>query len=304
MTKRLAASFVDLVYNATLKSFWRRKALARFLRQVGVADKFLAAWSKDESKRDLLDRLFAKLPEVRDGQNVIMTIARDLAEQDTFPDLTGWEDSELKVNAAREAVGRLRAALQKVDAQILSDKERQAAQKRIRRLREEGRRARESLQSLDERLKVLATQLGSQQAGYAFQDWFYDLMDHHEVINRRPYCHAGRQIDGSITISGTTYLVELKFTRLQADVTDIDSFYNKVIRMADNTMGIMCSISGYSAVAIAQASGAKTPLLLLDHSHLYYDLSGAVGFAEIVDRVRRHASQTGESYLAIGALVG
>ena len=304
MTQRLAASFVDLVYNATLKSFWRRQALARFLRQVGVAGTFLGAWSKDESKRDLLDRLFAKLPHINSGQKVIMTIARDLAGQDAFPDLVGWEDSGLKIEAARKAVDQLRAALRKIDDQILSDKERQAAQKRIRRIREEDRRTRESLQSLDERLKLLSTQLGSQQAGYDFQDWFYDLMDHHEVINRRPYCHDGRQIDGSITISGTTYLVELKFTREQAGATDIDSLYNKVIRKADNTMGIMCSISGYSSVAISEASGPKTPLLLLDHSHLYYDLSGTVGFAEIVDRVRRHASQTGESYLAGGALGG
>ena len=52
MAKRLASSFVNLVYTAILKSFWRKKALWRFLRQVGIAETFLATWGNDESKRE------------------------------------------------------------------------------------------------------------------------------------------------------------------------------------------------------------------------------------------------------------
>lgn len=107
----------------------------------------------------------------------------------------------------------------------------------------------------------------------------------------------GRQIDGSITISGTTYLVELKFTREQAGAPDIDSLMQKVNDKADNTMGIMVSISGYSSVAVTGASGRKTPLLLIDHRHIYFLLAGSAMLGELVDRVRRHASQTGEALL-------
>jgi hypothetical protein len=38
------------------------------------------------------------------------------------------------------------------------------------------------------------------------------LMCFCDVEHRRPYVAGGRQIDGSITLDGTTYLVELKFT--------------------------------------------------------------------------------------------
>lgn len=62
-------------------------------------------------------------------------------------------------------------------------------------------------------------------------------------------------------------------------------------------MGIMISISGYSSVAIKEACGEKTPMLLLDHGHLYLVLSGIMSFAKVVERLRRHASQTGEAYL-------
>jgi hypothetical protein len=62
----------------------------------------------------------------------------------------------------------------------------------------------ETLESLGGRMNELATRLGSQEAGYAFQVWFCDLMDFFEIMNRRPYTSGGRQIDGSVTVSGTT----------------------------------------------------------------------------------------------------
>jgi hypothetical protein len=69
--------------------------------------------------------------------------------------------------------------------------------------------------------------------------------------------------------------------------------------MADNTMGIMVSISGYSKVAINEASGKKTTLLLLDSAHLFLFLTGGMEFQDIISRIRRHASQTGDSYLPV-----
>ncbi len=297
MAKRLTASFVSLIYEATLRSFWRRKGLWRFLRQAGIAESFLATWATEESKREFLDRLFAKLPNQERGQEVILAMARDLAEQESFPDLVGWEDSERKLREAREAVGAIRIALAKLDDQVQSERERQQAQERFRAFQAELRRSRETLESLDRRLTELARRLGSQEAGYQFQDWFYDLMDFFEIVNRRPYDVQGRQIDGSITVSGTTYLVELKFTAQQAGAPDIDTLLHKVTSKADNTMGIMVSVSGYTSTAIQQASGPRTPLLVLDHGHIYLVLRGIVAFDEVVERVRRHASQTGESYL-------
>jgi hypothetical protein len=100
---------------------------------------------------------------------------------------------------------------------------------------------------LQGRLEALQPKVGTQAGGYAFQDWLYDLLNFCEIQNRRPYVSAGRQTDGSLTLEGTTYLVELKFTSGRADATDIDSLRSKVDDKADNTMGIMASIGGFSA---------------------------------------------------------
>lgn len=297
MAKRLSGSLVNLIHEATVRSFWRRKALSRFLRQVGIAQSFLSTWSQEESKRDVLDRLFAILPNQPGGQELLLRMARDLAAQTSFQDLEGWEDSEVKLQEATRSVRALRAALEKLDDQIISERERKEAQERLRALQEEAQRSRQTLASLDNGLQELATQLGTSDAGYRFQDWFYQLMDFYEITCRRPYVTDGRQIDGAITISGTTYLVELKFTAEQAGAPDIDVFHKKVVDKADNTMGVFVSISGYSGPAIEGASGRGTPLLLLDHRHIYLALTGSVTFSEIIERVRRHASQTGEALL-------
>jgi len=300
MKAKLTPHYIQLVYEACLKSFWRRKTLAKFLRGCGVAERYLATWSGDETKRDLLDRLFDDLPRSTNGRQIIVKLARHLLEQRSFPDLENWEDSEDKVRQARAAVEGLRAHQRKREDEIRAQEDREATQARFREHQQRVARSQVTLQKLGDRLDELGRELGTQQAGYDFQGWFYDLADFAEVINKRPYVANKRQIDGSVTVSGTTYLVELKFTEGQADAPDIDTFYKKVTSKADNTMGIMLSISGYSSVAIQEASGERTPLLLLDHGHVFLILGGVMSLGEVIDRVRRHASQTGEAYLTAG----
>ncbi len=157
---------------------------------------------------------------------------------------------------------------------------------------------RQRIEDLTGRFNDIGTRLGTQGAGYEFEQWFYDLIDYFEIPARRPYTHDGRQIDGSVTVGDTTYLVELKFTTSQSDSPTVDTFLRKVTTKADNTMGIMVSMSGYSSTAIQEASGPRTPLLLLDYSHVLMLLRGVMTFRELVERVRRHASQTGVAFLA------
>jgi len=297
MKTRLTPYYINLVYEACLKSFWRKKALANFLRQCGAAAGLTNSWGPEESKRDFLDRYFAELPKTDLGRSALIRMANFLVEQRSFPDLEGWEDSATKIRAANEAISKLRAYHSRQQEEIQSEEDRLKARQEFAKRQQEVTRSQETLQKLSDRLNQLGRELGTQQAGYQFQDWFYDLLDFSEIPNRKPYVYGGRQIDGSLTVSGTTYLVELKFTTEQASAMDIDTFHKKVTTKADNTMGVMVSISGYSSIARQEASGDKTPLLLLDHGHIYLVLGGIMGLADVIDRVRRHASQTGEAYL-------
>jgi hypothetical protein len=273
--------------------------LRKFLIASHVSEGFLKSWSSDESKRDFLDRLFPKVQTSDRGKALIFQMARSLAEKTTFPDLRNWEDSDKKIQDAHKAVQELKAYLKNQDVEVRSEKERREAQEQVREERKKIRKSLTDKTKLQQQLDAMHVRVGTQEGGYEFEKWFYQLLDFSEITNRQPYRTDGRQIDGSVTHDGTTYLVELKFTKGQSTATDIDSLKAKVNKMADNTMGIMVSISGYSSTAVSEASGSKTTLLIFDASHLYLFLSGAMSFGEIISRVRRHASQTGESFLPI-----
>lgn len=299
MAEKLPPHLLDLIADALLQSFWRKRSLRLFLRRMNIKEEVLATWHEDsETKRDFIFRLFPHLERTEAGLVVLRNIARELANQVKFPDLDGWEDSAEKKARAATSVSTLKAYLAKQGEAVEAAKEQVALRRRAQLIREERARQTANLDSLRSRLDQLATRLGTAEAGYEFQEWFYDLVGHFEVVARRPYVSAGRQIDGSLTIDGTTYLVELKFTGTQADATDIDVFFKKVSDKADNTMGVMVSISGYSSVAIEGASVPRTPLLLLDHGHLYALLGGTISISELIGRVRRHCSQTSRAYLA------
>jgi hypothetical protein len=293
----MSSHFLDLVFNALLKSFWRKRALITFLRRHRVSENYIASWDESESKRDFLERLFPALEKHPQADNILQKIAESLSEQINFPDLEGWEESEQKIRDATESVAALKRFMARAGHNA-EELRRQASHKKTVRERDrEVLRARQTLQTLQMQLSDLTPKLGTQEGGYQFQNWFYDLVDFCE-ITCRPFVATGRQIDGSITVDGTTYLIELKFTEHQAAATDIDSLTNKVRDKADNTMGIMLSMSGYSSTARQQASGRGSPVLLLDSSHVFLILGGVWSLVEVINRSRRHASQTGDAYLS------
>jgi hypothetical protein len=171
MKTRLTPYYINLVYEACLKSFWRKKALSKFLRQCGVAESFINSWGPDESKREFLDRLFAELPKSDKGRAGLLQIAQFLMDQESFPDLKGWEDSAQKLKTAHDAVSNLRAYHSRQQDEIQSEEERTQSRKEFLKRQQVATRSQQTLQNLSDRLGQLATDLGRQEAGYKFQDW-------------------------------------------------------------------------------------------------------------------------------------
>ncbi|MCK4631741.1 MAG: restriction endonuclease [candidate division Zixibacteria bacterium] len=302
MRKKLTPSFIELTQDACLKAFWRKPALRLFLQQHQISQTQLATWHGDESKRVFLNRLFPELLQINDnsGHAAVLEMARSLAEMKHFPDLEGWEDSAEKISAAHNAVARIKLEVNRLNRQVRDTKNQERRRKEASERQQEILAAEQSLQKLSDSLTELIPIQGTQEGGYAFEQWFYDLTRFFEITSRPRYNVKGRQIDGSLSLEGTTYLVETKFTKVQTGVTDVDSFMSKIMRMADNTMGIFVSMAGFSKVAIDGASRDRTPMLLLDYSHIYnLILSGSISLPGVIQRIKRHASQTGDALLPI-----
>ncbi len=290
-----------------MKTFWRKPALRTFLKQHKISDSKLATWHEDETKRTFLRRLFDDLIDVADnkGHMVILNMARSLAGMTCFPDLEGWPDTKEKLGTAREAVSRIKAQVDSLDNQIRDWREAEGRQKKARERQEQAILAQQTLIGLRERLDILVAKQGTQEGGYDFEQWFYDLVGYFELSARPAYVAGGRQIDGSISLDGTDYLTETKFTLNQTEAPDIDAFMSKIKRKADNTMGIFISMAGFSKTAINEASCDRTPILLMDYSHIYnLILTGTMSLPDVIRRIKQHASQTGEAFLAVQKFSG
>lgn len=108
MKTRFTPYLSSLIFDACLKSFWRKQTLSKFLSQCGIAEKFMTSWGPDETKRNFLDRLFTELLKTDHGREGLLRISTCLIEQKSFPDLENWEDSTQKIKAASLAIQKLR----------------------------------------------------------------------------------------------------------------------------------------------------------------------------------------------------
>jgi hypothetical protein len=112
LAEKLPSHFIDLIQDTALKSFWRKASLINFLRRHNISQTFLATMNPAETKRDLLGRLFPRLEASEKGVRVFKQMAISLADQVTFPDLQGWEDSEQKITTTKDAVSSLKRYLE------------------------------------------------------------------------------------------------------------------------------------------------------------------------------------------------
>src|SRR3989338_1465136 len=155
MKTKLTPYYITLVYDACLKSFWRKQALAKFLRLCGISDSFFAGLGSEESKREFLDRLFLELPKTDQGRSGLLRISNSLMEQKSFPDLQNWEDSAKKIKEAHDAVSQLRIYHDLQEEEIQSEEEKRKAQEAFLKRQEQVSRSQRTLQQLSELLNDL-----------------------------------------------------------------------------------------------------------------------------------------------------
>lgn len=298
MTKRLSPAFIELTQDTILKVFWSKQALRFFLQQHRIENSMLAQWYADQTKRDFIAWLWAQLVKNDGGHQTILDMARSLAKMRYFPDLERKEDSKIRITEAEQAVTRLKEQVESINETIRETKETIRRHKDAQEAQSKQIAAQQSLVKLQNQLTDLMPELGTQGGGYAFERWFYKLAVFHELECRPGYNTDGRQIDGAITMEGTTFLLEAKFTREPVGSPDIDTFMAKIESKADNTMGLFVSISGFNEGSKRAASKQRTPMLLLDYDHIFnLILRGVMSLPEVVSRIKRNASQTGSAYL-------
>ena len=302
----LPGTFIQNTRETLRVVFWRKRSLAEFLHTHGISTGYLAGLeSEGMTKSRFLSDMFFDLERklgLAKRDAIVLAMARELADMETFPDLQHWADANQKIAAATQAVAGLRRCLKKVAPE---NAPKSGCNEKTKRSQKEKRRNWNlELSRFEKELLELQKRAGEQRAGYDFELWFYRCAEFNDIDVRPGYKDTnGRQIDGAISIHGDVYLIETKLQRQAIGSEDIDVFLAKINSKADNTMGVLISLNGFNQNAIRSASYAKTPLLLMDGLHFFNCIfRDKLSLLETIDRIRQHAAQTGSAYLPVAEI--
>jgi len=298
---RLTPGYVNIIYEVILKSFRREQSVRSFLRSCNVPDRLLDSWKDYETNAEFIERLFPELLKNDRGREALLKVAKFLMYQKQFPDLEFLIDSDKRIEEAHKAVQKLKEYHWQQEEEIRnyqnSKKETKSSEEQF----PQNQTTLKTLQEFNIRLVELSQKMDKENSRYLFQEWFFDLLDFFEVDNIRPYVKSGIEAEGKIFLNNNEYLIFLIFSLGRTSVVDIDKFYRKVImnktKRNQLSKGLIVSISGFSNLAIQEASGHKTPLILMDHNHIFYILSGIMGIKDMINRIDQHAVETGEAIL-------
>lgn len=288
--KPLSSDQIEALSDTLCKAFWNKRPFSDFLRRSGVSPTDLGQLYVHPTKREFLRWLFGRYEQSASGQQLMRDIAVSLTAKSFFPDL---EPEQIRVaKIAIEALKGLFPAASLRSQQPPTPPEAAAPRQP----------ARIDVEPLRTRFDEIYLQLGTAPGGRAFETWFVEFANAFGLSARGRYNTSEREFDGSLSLDGSTYLLELKFTGDKTDASDVSNFRDKVSGHASGTLGLAVSVTGYTSNAIATAARAGSPLVLMDGAHLYRVLQGGQRLDDLIRLLRRHAIETGQTYNPVATI--
>jgi hypothetical protein len=156
----------------------------------------------------------------------------------------------------------------------------------------------QELASLQNLFSALIAEPDRQAAGRALEQLLNKLFRLEGLNPRDPFRIVGEQIDGSFEFGSNLYLLEAKWTSAPTPVEELYVFREKVAGKSSFTRGVFISINGFVSTASDALTRGKQPnFVMLDGTHLYSVLSGALGLSPLLDGLVRYLLERGEPYV-------
>lgn len=166
--------------------------------------------------------------------------------------------------------------------------------------------ARASDEPTSERLAELRTtlvelsRLSPHDRGFAFERFLRDVFEAFGLQPRQAFRLQGEQIDGSVDLDGSTYLVEAKWQTKAVDQAALLVFHGKVEGKAAWSRGLFISFGGFSADGLAAfRQGRRASVIAMDGRDLYHILNGDMDLRAAVRLKARRAAATGEIMVGV-----
>jgi hypothetical protein len=145
-----------------------------------------------------------------------------------------------------------------------------------------------------------------QRRGFILEDLLNKVFEINNFIVRMSFQRnsGGEQIDGAFSMDGWYYLVECKWTKKLAGISELDSLLGKVNRSGRQSMGLFLSIEGWSEnVPMLLKQNPDKCVFLMDGYDLRCVLSGAVDLEELLTRKISNLNLNSEPFFSVVELL-
>ncbi len=299
--KRISPVAINALKEALTNIYWYKSDLRSFIMNTISDTNILAKLDWNDYKRNIVTLLVNYLARNQDVyQNDLLRLMSEVIKIEDFLHLSRLEDGAEKVKKAQESVSALRTLVKDhfglVEEQRISEEQRKAAYEKM--LRNQG--VRDRLKEIEKDYLELISSTNPQQRGFALERVLRELFTLFDLDPKASFRITGEQIDGAFTFDNTDYILEAKWQQEPVGTRELDTLHSKLTRMTtDITLGLFLSINGYSDDAVKAHSSGRRLMILMDGSHLMAVIEGRIDLMQLLLRMRRHASQTGNIYLRI-----
>jgi restriction endonuclease Mrr len=303
-TQRVAPGALVALKRALTAIYWYKPDLRGFLRNALRDATLLSRLDWDDYKRNivgtLVDHLAASQPHSREE---LVGLMLEVARMDDFSHLRRLDDGEEKMAEARAAVAALRDWTKDFQADV-------AAQAAAEEVRAEAQARAERQRAVDEaradvkaRFYALVSSENPQARGTELERLMRALFELYDLAPRAAFVLRGEQIDGAFELDHTPFLFEAKWTQAPIQPKELRDFAGKIEEKLENTLGLFLSINGFTDAAVESQSSRAPRMLLMDGADLMVVLDRGLDLVDMLRAKRRHASQTGQVFLAGGSLL-
>jgi hypothetical protein len=299
--KKITTQSLFALKEALSAVFWTKKDLRKFIELTIENSLILSTidWTENtkfESVSQLIDRM-AKRQDLY--QNDLLKLIQETSNFNDFSHLKYWDDSEIKIKKAKEAVTRLRNCSQGFFEKIEEQKKTEVIKKETLNKIRDTIGSQKKLDDLKASFLEIALNENPQTRGFQFEKFLNDLFMFFDLDPKGSFKITGEQIDGSFTFDNTDYLLEAKWQKRSIDAQTLYGFGGKIQGKLKNTLGLLISLEGFSPECTKTENPSVKAIILMNGPDLMQVLDGRIRLNDMLYIKRRHASQTGEIYYQI-----
>lgn len=281
--------------------FWYKKSLADYLKLSVSNGKFIISQTdwKNDYKRNTVSYFVDYLVKTNSNEDLVYIIG-DLSKKTDFNELKKADNYGELILKVQNNIQHLKE-IYKNHVNIELDKEkREIAKEKY----QENIKTKQYFERALYEVKNIffnSYSLEPIPRGFEFEKILKKMNDLFDLDAKGSYRINNEQIDGSFSLDGTDYILEAKWYKKPIDHTHIIFFIDKIRTKLDNTLGLFISHSAFTDTAIQKAN--QQNVILMDGEDLLYVLENKIDYLELLRNKKRHAAETGESFLSVKKMI-